>query len=205
MQIGRQIRHERLYRILLRKKCLGHDLKRLYHKLNNIMMIPIRLQRKQHLAQDTHLCQPLPHVEPLVPAGLQERDEVLEVHALDLLPCARPELEVECDGTVADFVHDCGVTRVRFRVFCWLAKGRRGGDALWRAEVQAEELEQCLEAGHIDHRSLSAEDIHQNFVATFREEKEKKISRYIAEVTVAHTYAAVPYPQNSANYCESRP
>ena len=92
---------------------LGNEPQCLDQRRDRLNMKVVRLQRKQQLADDAHLPQPLRRIEPLELALLQQRHKVLEVRVLDVWLRPRPELQVERDGAVRGGVYDSGLARVR--------------------------------------------------------------------------------------------
>lgn len=67
-------------------------------------MIPIGLENKQQLPNETHLGKSLSDVEFLVATTLQQGDEMLQMHTLDILVRLRPKLEIERNGSVCNCV-----------------------------------------------------------------------------------------------------
>lgn len=131
MEVRRQIRNNRLNRLIHPKQPPHRHLNRplhrplllpnpspptfpsLTHTKLDLLGIPPRLPRKQQPPDQTRreLGQALFDVELLMFRFLDEGGEVLEVDALDGGRCAGPELEVEGDEAIGEGVGDCGVAR----------------------------------------------------------------------------------------------
>ncbi len=109
MQVGSQIRHYWLDGVVHRK-CRFHDDPESIQQIHGVLRrVPGRLPHKKEPTRESDVGQALIDIEPLVLARLHESRDVLEVHALYFLPCARPQFKVEGNGAICNDVGDRGV------------------------------------------------------------------------------------------------
>lgn len=79
---------------------LGDGLDGIHELRDDVVLVPVRLQHVEQLADDVELRQTQPRVEAREVVVAQKRSEMAEVRRLNLLARARPYVEVERDELV---------------------------------------------------------------------------------------------------------
>lgn len=90
MEVGSKIRNQGLDSVVLGKIGLTRNFQSLNNVRKSLLGIPLRLQRKQELSDQSHLRHSLLHVENSIPARLNQYGEMLEVATLNFLASTRP-------------------------------------------------------------------------------------------------------------------